>query len=188
MNRREAVQHISLLLGGSIVGAAAFLNGCSTDGDSNRKVNFSTGDVDFLDEVGETILPATNTPGAKAAKVGQHMKVMVNDCYEERDQIIFYDGIKDLKARAKKELGDDFMDLKPEQRLALLTKMDNETTEFMKTWEEPHPKPYFRLMKELTLLGFFTSEVGCTQARRYIETPGRYEACVPYKKGDKTWA
>ncbi len=80
------------------------------------------------------------------------------------------------------------MDLKPDQRLALLTKLDNEQKEFMKTWKAPAPKPYFRLMKELTLLGYFTSEIGCTQARRYIETPGRYEACIPYKKGDKAWA
>jgi hypothetical protein len=43
-------------------------------------------------------------------------------------------------------------------------------------------------MKELTLLGYFTSEIGCTQARRYIETPGKYDACIPYKKGDKAWA
>lgn len=186
MNRREAVQHISLLLGGSVLGANAFLTGCNTQ--NSKNVDFSAEDVAFLNEVGETILPTTNTPGAKAAKVGENMKVMVNDCYEERDQLIFHNGINDLKDRAKKEYGHDFMDLKPDQRLALLTKLDNEQKEFMKTWKEPAPKPYFRLMKELTLLGYFTSEIGCTQARRYIETPGRYDACIPYKKGDKAWA
>ena len=185
MNRREAVQHISLLIGGSILGANAFLSGCNT---ASGKVDFSKEDIDFLNEVGETILPTTKTPGAKAANVGEHMKVMVNDCYEENDQRIFHDGMKDLKSRAKKEFDNDFMDLKPEQRLALLTKLDNETKELMKTWKAPEPKPYFRMMKELTLLGYFTSEIGCTQARRYVETPGRYEACIPYKKGDKAWA
>ena len=44
------------------------------------------------------------------------------------------------------------------------------------------------MMKELTLLGYFTSEIGCTQAQRYAETPGRYDPCVPYKAGDKAWA
>ena len=186
MNRREAVQHISFLLGGSILGANAFLGGCNTE--NNKKVHFSEEDINFLNEVGETILPTTNTPGAKAAKVGEHMKVMVTDCYEERDQVIFYDGIKKIKELSKQQYGDTFMDLKPDQRLALLTKLDDEQKVFMKTWKAPEPKPYFRLMKELTLLGYFTSEIGCTQARRYIETPGRYEACIPYKKGDKAWA
>jgi hypothetical protein len=50
------------------------------------------------------------------------------------------------------------------------------------------PTHYFRMMKELTLLGYFTSEIGCTQAQRYAETPGRYDPCVPYKTGDKAWA
>lgn len=185
MNRREAVQHISLLLGGSILGTNAFLTGCNT---TTSKIVLSKEDVDFLNEVGETILPTTNTPGAKAANVGELMKRMVTDCYEEKDQQVFYDGIYELKSRAKKEFGNDFMQLKPEQRLALLTNLDNETKELMKKWKEPESKPYFRMMKELTLLGYFTSEIGCTQARRYVETPGRYEACIPYKKGDTAWA
>lgn len=188
MNRREAVQHISALLGGSVLGAGAFLSGCNTNPVSSKKVVFSPHDIDFLNEVGETILPATNTPGAKAAKVGEMMNVMVNDCYEERDQVVFQNGIKDLQSRANKEFGKSFIDLTSQQKLALLTKLDNETNEAMKTWQSSSPKPYFRLMKELTLLGYFTSEIGCTQARRYLETPGRYEACIPYKKGDRAWA
>ena len=49
-------------------------------------------------------------------------------------------------------------------------------------------KHYFTMMKELTLTGFFTSEVGATKALRYVAIPGRFEGCVPYKKGDKAWA
>ena len=186
MNRREAVQYISLLLGGTIVGANAFLTGCNTA--NNKNLAFSAEDIDFLNEVGDTILPPTKTPGAKAANVGEHMKVMVNDCYEETDQVIFRDGIKKIKELSRQQYDKDFMDLKPEQKLELLTKLDNEQKEYMKTWKAPAPKPYFRLFKELTLLGYFTSEIGCKQARRYVQTPGRYEGCVPYKTGDKAWA
>jgi hypothetical protein len=50
------------------------------------------------------------------------------------------------------------------------------------------PAHYFRMMKELALLGYFTSEIGCTQAQRYVEAPGRFEPCLPYKPGEKTWA
>lgn len=168
------------------MGANAFITGCSSG--SGSKVEFSAEDIGFLNEVADTILPATKTPGAKAAKVGEFMNVMVNDCYEERDQKIFHNGIRDLNDRVKKEYGSDFVDLKPDQRLVFLTRIDNETKETMKTLEERAAKPYFRLMKELTLLGYFTSEIGCTQARRYVETPGRYEGCIPYKKGDRAWA
>lgn len=185
MNRREAVQHIGLLLGGTILGANAFI-GCKSN--DNKAVSFSEKDVALLDEIAETILPATKTPGAKAAKVGQFMTVMVNDCYEERDQKIFHEGMKKIQDLSEKEYDDKFAVIKPEQRHALLVRLDNEQKEAMKTWKADQPKHYFRLMKELTLLGYFTSEVGCTQARRYIETPGRYDACIPYKKGDKAWA
>ena len=185
MNRREAVQHISLLLGGTILGANAFIACKSND---NKAVSFSDKDVALLDEIADTILPSTKTPGAKTAKVGLFMTVMVNDCYEERDQQIFRDGMKKIQALSEKEYDGKFTDIQPEQRHALLVKLDNEQKEAMKTGKADQPRHYFRLMKELTLLGYFTSEIGCTQARRYIETPGKYEACIPYKKGEKAWA
>ena len=50
------------------------------------------------------------------------------------------------------------------------------------------PAHYFRMMKELTLLGYFTSEIGCTKAQQYVETPARFDPCVDYKPGDRAWA
>jgi hypothetical protein len=50
------------------------------------------------------------------------------------------------------------------------------------------PAHYFRMMKELALLGYFTSEIGYTQAMRYVETPGRFDPCVPYAPGEQAWA
>ena len=50
------------------------------------------------------------------------------------------------------------------------------------------PAHYFRMMKELALLGYFTSEIGYTQAMRYVESPGRFDPCVPYEAGEKAWA
>ncbi len=91
MNRREALSSVALLLGGTLIGAEAFLSGCGT-GEKKAAVastEFSADDIAFLDEVGETILPATSTPGAKAAKIGDFMKTIVNDCYEEKEQQIF---------------------------------------------------------------------------------------------------
>ncbi len=186
MNRREAVQHISLLLGGTIVGSTFFLSGCKTETKVTKE--FTDEDAILLDEVSDTILPPTKTPGAKAAEVGKFMIVMVNDCYTADDQKVFHEGIKKLNDAADKKYNTSFVKLTPEQRHEFLVSLDSEQKDYMKNKKKEDPSHYFRMMKELTLLGYFTSKIGCTQALRYIETPGRYDGCVPYAKGDKAWA
>ena len=98
MQRREAVQYIALLLGGTLVGSEAFLSGCKTN--TRNKREFTPEDVAYLDEIAETILPATSTPGAKAAKVGAFIPVMVKDCYEEKDQDVFFKGMDTINVLA----------------------------------------------------------------------------------------
>ena len=186
MNRRDAIEHISLLLGGTIVGSTLFLDGCKSN--TGKEAAFSNDDVAYLDEIADTILPPTKTPGAKAAKTGAFMTVMVNDCYEEKDQRIFHEGMQKLNDLSKKTYDKSFMESSSQQKHDLLVKLDKEQKEYTKNKKKEDPSHYFRLMKELTLLGYFTSEIGCTQARRYIQTPGRFEGCIPYKAGDKAWA
>ena len=186
MERREAVQYISLLLGGTLVGSNAFLTGCKTK--TGKQTNFDEDDIAYLNEVANTILPETSTPGAKAAMVGQFMTVMINDSYEEKDQKIFHDGMKKLNDLSEKTYDGSFMKINEKQRHELLVKLDQEQKEYMKNKKKEEPSHYFRMMKELTMLGYFTSEIGCTKARRYVESPGKYDGCVPYKKGDKAFA
>lgn len=216
MNRREAVQYISLLVGGTIVGSHYFLEGCKSK--TGVSMTFTPDDISFLDEVADTILPTTKTPGAKAAKVGQFMTVMVNDCYEAPDQKIFHEGIAKLDEASNKKNGKSFMESSPQQRQELLIDLDKNVKDVKKKTDayfdemtveqkremamqqdkdgtDPRsakmredPNYYFTLMKQLTLLGYFTSEIGCTQARRYVETPGKFEGCIPYAKGEKAWA
>jgi hypothetical protein len=186
MERREAVKYISLLLGGTLVGANAFLSGCKSD--DSKAMTFTQDDIAYLDEVAETILPTTSTPGAKAARVGQFMTVMVNDCYTEADQKVFHDGMDRINKAAEQKFDKGFMQLTPQQRHDLLVQLDGEQKEHQKNKKKEDPSHYFRMMKELTLLGYFTSEIGSKQARRYVQVPGRFEGCIPYKKGDKAFA
>lgn len=185
MNRREAISSVALLLGGTILGAEAFLSGCKP---SAKEVVFAPTDIAYLDEIAETILPATKTPGAKAAKVGEFMSVMVKDCYEEKDQKIFMEGMDKLNDASKKKNSKSFMESTPQQRHDLLVELDREAKEYQKTKKKEDPNHYFRQMKELTLLGYFTSKVGATEALRYEAVPGRYDGCIDYKKGDRAWA
>jgi len=181
MERKEAVQYISLLLGGTLVGANSFLLGCKT---TDKKL-FSKEDQPYLDEIAETILPETKTPGAKAAGVGQFMIVMITDCYDEKEQMIFREGMKKINEESETKFGKSYLNIMPEQRHDLLLQIDSEQKQYSKNKKEDEPVHYFRMMKELTLLGYFTSKPGCTQAKRYMPVPGKYIGCVPYKKGDK---
>jgi hypothetical protein len=114
---------------------------------------------------------------------------MINDCYDEKAQKVFEAGLNKLNADSKSKFsGKDFMEITPEQRTELLTAIDQERVDYNKNKKKGDDTHYFQYMKELTLLGYFTSEPGATKALRYIAVPGRYDGCVPYKKGDKAWA
>ena len=135
----------------------------------------------------ETILPATDTPGAKEAKVGEFMTVIVKDCYEEKDQKTFLEGMKKATKRAPKRMVNHSWKARRSSATTcwlILTKKQD----YGKTKKPEDPNHYFSLIKQLTLWGYFTSEPGATKALRYVAVPGRYEGCIPYKKGDKAWA
>ena len=205
MNRRDPISRVALIMGGAVIGADYFLSGCKS---TSKKVNdlFKEDNVAFLNEVADTILPTTSSPGAKAANVGHFMAVMVQDCYTPEDQNTFIEGITKLDDASRKQFNAKFLDLTPEQRTNLLIALDKEQKDYtaqrnkeVDADKAKHPgdpnykfhgrtNHYFRMMKELTLLGYFTSEIGATKALRYVAVPGHYDGCVPYKKGDKAWA
>ncbi|AHM63065.1 hypothetical protein D770_24100 [Flammeovirgaceae bacterium 311] len=188
MNRREALKAVSFLMGGAVLGGELFLTGCDTKREE-RQVNelFTESDVALLDEVGDTIIPETDTPGAKAVGIGSFMAMMVLDTYPEEDQQRFKEGVENLRSGFDDQYGHSFMEGSQQERHEYLSKLNNEMTT-LRNSPEGQPDHYFRMMKELTLLGYFSSEIGSTQALRYIETPGRYDACIPYEKGMRAWA
>jgi len=188
MNRRDALSRVALIMGGTVIGAEALLSGCKTSTKYGESLNFTPDDTAYLNEIAETIIPKTDTPGAKDAKVGEFMTVMVTDCYPETDQKIFREGMKKLDEASNKANGASFIKSTAEQRHKLLVDLDKEAKDYQKSKKPDDPSHYFTMMKQLTLTGFFTSKPGATQALRYEAVPGRYDGCVPYKKGDKAWA
>jgi len=246
IDRREAIKRVGVMLGGvALVGGTNLLTACEKASTPAARDSvaaappapFTTQEIAYLDEIAETILPQTKTPGAKAAKTGAFMALMVTDGYSPADQRIFRDGMRAVNEATQQAHKVDFMAATPEQRLAVLTQLDREQKRHMDAREaavrakkglppvpvtaeagtagkegdaylsdqrqenaptgKSSPAPaitadspahYFRMMKELALLGYFTSEIGCTQAQRYEETPGKWEPCIPYKAGDPAWA
>jgi hypothetical protein len=183
MDRREAVKYISFMMGGAMVGGTAIISGCKTP----MKVEdfFTPEEIALLDEVGDTIIPTTDTPGAKATGIGAFMALMVKDTYTPEDQAIFKEGISKLQSLANEEYGSNFEAMSTEDKHSLLSMLNDQIMDDT-TPKETAPQ-YFRMMKQLTLLGYFTSEIGVTQARRYAPVPGKYEPCLDYQKGDKFW-
>jgi hypothetical protein len=191
MNRRELLKLITAATGSVVAGGEFFLSGCKSS--ENPSIGtFTEKDISFFDEVAETIIPRTDTPGAKDAEVGRFMAMYSTDCYDEQQLKTLKDGIGKLDDASKKEYGSGFMSINPEQRNKLLTDIDagakkyNEENAAQQGKEQaPH---YFTLMKQLVLFGFFTSKPGVTQVLRYIPVPGKYQGCIEYKKGETSWA
>jgi hypothetical protein len=188
LTRRDAILRVSALLGGAtLIGQSAWLAGCTTAPRSSGNL-FRESDVALLDEIADTILPPTKTPGAKAAGVGPFIAMMVTDTYDPPEQRVFVEGLAALEDESRAQNGGGFMVSSPAQRVALLERLDREAIEYMRRPGAEGRPHYFRLIKELTLLGYFTSEIGCTQALRYAETPGRFDPRVTYTAGEKAWA
>jgi hypothetical protein len=188
MKRREALQNVALLLGGTIIGGQLFLSGGCKPATAQVADLFTPEKINWLSELAETILPATSTPGAKEAGVGEFIPVMVRDCYTPEQQQIFLNGMATIEKLSNEKYKNPFEKITPEQRTELLVSLDKEQKEYQDTKKKEDPEHYFKLMKQLTLLGFFSSETGSTKALRYVAVPGRYDGCVDYKKGDRAWA
>lgn len=217
MERRELLKMIAVLTGGAFVGGEFILSGCKNNPTSSGSL-FTSEDIQFLNTVADTLLPETSSPGAGAANVGTFMARMVDDCYEPVDQKIFVAGIQSINEAAQKKYSKTFMKLTNGERTALLNEIDKASREAVKKGNEAFAglKPedwekitlernfsgkdpvkeklrdvsgyYFVQMKQLALLGFFTSKEGATKALRYVAVPGKYDGALPYKKGDKAWA
>ena len=188
MERRELLTLIAAATGCALIGFAEYGPGRVNAAD-DPPTSFPPGDIAFFDEVAEAIIPRTDTPGAKDAKVGEFIGVYSQACYSNRDLAVLKAGVIALDNEMRKACGARFTDALPAQRQAVLAGIDREARADADKAADTAPPHYFTLMKQLTLLGFFTSEPGATQVARYSEVPGAYHGDVPYDgKGFWSWA
>ena len=187
MNRREAIVRMALMMGASMVGPRLF--GAALDAGATAPGSGATRDeLALLDEIGDTIIPVTDVPGAKAVGIGAFITMMVRDCYDPLDQANFAGGVRELAENFRVKYGHEFVGAPAAERTEFLNAIDlnqKSSARFRKSDGAPH---YFRILKELTVIGYFTSEIGSTQALRFMEVPGKWDGNAPYKKGDRAWA
>ena len=199
MNRREAIQRTALALGYAISAPAlaGVLKGCKAAPELSYKPVFFTEDqARTVAELAEIIIPKTATPGAKDVGVPGFIDSMLNEVYVKGDQDSFLAGLAAFEEDAKNTHGDAFFACKPEDQLALFQKHHDEALASTKGGESTGwwnagaaaDKPFILKVKELTLLGFFTSEPGATEVLQYKQVPGPFQGCVPLAEVGKAWA
>lgn len=175
IDRREAVQRMSLLLGGTLSTqlTAGLMGQVLNEGTS---VAVTEAMQALLAEVAEVIIPETDTPGAKEAGAEQFIIRVMRDCYELAPQQKFYSGLDKVNLDSQEQYQKNFIDLNAEEKIAIITLTQKTNQDF------------FRQMVQMTKVGYFTSEIGATQTLEYLPVPGKFEGDVPYEKGQKAWA
>ena len=201
MNRRDAIKKAAILLGGTL--SAPTLMAMSR---FEKKTTLYTEGVLFyltetqrriVAEVAEMIIPKTDTVGAKDVGVPAFIELMLKDCYAQPEHLSFMEGVMALEQA-------QFLDMDASKRTETLKKLESDTKVMMKAREVKQTKmgdnddkeemkatpkgiPFWRLMKELTLLGYFTSESGIKASFEYVQIPAKLEL-IKLKPNQKAYA
>ena len=188
IDRSEAIKRTVLIMGGlvfapNIIGV---LKGCSArpcEGWSPKFFNKSQ--ARLVTMLTDIILPATDTPGASDVGVPEFIEEMVETVYDEDAREQFISGMEAFNKLARDEYENDFVDLNFNLQLKFVNDQNRLAVSGQQMYEPGIA--FFQVLKELTILGFFTSEPGATQVLKYEMVPGRYKGCVPFEKVGKTW-
>ena len=184
VTRREALKAGAALLGGVLFTSSGVLAACAREAPGTGAGILSTADEALAEEIADTLLPTTAaSPGAKAAGVGPVMNRLLTDCYDEEAQQRVVRGLAELTARSRARVRGAFAQAPRPEREALLREIDAEAREAGP--DEPH---WFATVREVAERAYFSSEIGTTQALRWVATPGRWEGCVPHRPGQPAWA
>ena len=168
MERRLVIKQVLIMAGG-----LALLPSCLRDkGHSSitlNNIDISLDQENLLAEIAETIIPRTNTPGAKELKLHLYALKMLDDCYEKVDQQKFMDDLAKLEDQTHDHFGKSFQKLSGSQRRSILTHVENAGSNF------------YQIFKNETINGYLNSKYVMTNLIIYELIPGRYNGYFPVK-------
>lgn len=199
MDRREAIKRTALVLGFAVSAPAIMgvLKGCKPVPEVTFTPVFFTEDqATLIGELSEIILPRTSTPGAKDVGVPAFIDDLLKAVYTKEEQEKFVQGLAEFDKDAKQTHGDPFISLDRDTQVAFVKKHHDNAIGTSASagatgwWNagSAEEKPFILKVKELTILGFFTSKVGATQVLQYNPVPGPFRGCVPLAEVGKAWA
>jgi hypothetical protein len=201
IDRRQVLQRIALMLGGSLSAStvAGVLGGCRAEPDAvpaaPESALLSDAQRELLATLAELILPETDTPGARGAGVPAFIEHMLADWHSAGQRRHFLAGLADVDARARALHGAGFVNAAPEHQTEILRALaeEAEAAEDAAGPDAADPesteelKPFFHRLKELTVVGYYTSEVGMTQELHYQPANNAYEACILMSQVGRAW-
>jgi gluconate 2-dehydrogenase gamma chain len=193
MDRRELLHRAALLLGGALSSGtvAGVLAGCvsTPQGDTAAKTFLTADEMRIVTAMSDQIIPRTDTPGAIDAGVPAYVDRMLAGYYQDREREIFRQGLRSVTTDAAEWSGKHFAELTSEQQVKLMTEYDRLAYDQNRrvAADPKQPPHFFRLVKELTIVGFCTSEQGATKFLKYAAVPGPYRGDIPYSEVGKAW-
>lgn len=180
MNRRNLIK----TLGISAVGFATvplWINAWSLEKLPSPGLAINKDQRSILESLVDTIIPLTDTPGAKELGVDKFILVMVEDCYEKVVKNSFITGLDDLNLLARSQFGNEFAKILVPQREGILLSLENQSLEPVKEFN------FISLVKDLTVSGYLTSKYVMTNILPYEFAPSRFHGSVLVAKaGSKT--
>lgn len=190
MDRREALKRLALLTGGalSFSTVAGFMGGCRATNTDYSPQTLSATQDQLVAELAEQIIPSTDTPGAKAAKVNQYIDHMLTNWNTDEEKEHFLEGLDHVDELSNNRYDRDFLELGEEDKIAVMEDLEQEALDNPNPKPNTGLKPFFAMMKEYTVVGYYTSEIGATQELNYTPVPGRYNGCMAYDEAGRAWA
>lgn len=181
MHRRDALQTLAALAGLPALAGRALGDLLAATGprrQAGRLAVLNPTQNATVIALAERIIPATDTPGATAARVNEFIDLLLAEWFPEDERRAFLEGIADVDARARTAFGNPFAAGTPAQQDGVVAALDDEATALREAGRAA-ARPFFARFKALTLYGYYNSEVGMTQELRYEIIPGRYVSCAP---------
>ncbi|MBS1602621.1 MAG: gluconate 2-dehydrogenase subunit 3 family protein [Bacteroidetes bacterium] len=188
MRRRKAIRNIGLLVGGALAGGAGWRWWRMR---RQPPMEVLQGNLALLDDLAETIIPATDTPGAKAAGVGPVIFTLVRDCADRMTQNNFIEGVQDVIGKSRELYGKPFGECSQAQREELLASFEDTGDSgglVSKVRKRLTGASFYTTLKKYAVLGYCTSKAGATEAMRYDYIPGKYVGSLPLQPGQRSWA
>lgn len=147
---------------------------------------------DLISALAETIIPATDSPGAREAGVGDFIVTMIRDCTDRISQNKFIDGLKELDDHCRSRFNKPYDQCSPTEKTGVLQHFEEKGRPFKgiagKAEARYLGKSFFTTLKEYTVEGYCSSEAGATKGLAYLYIPGAYHGCIPVQPGQKAWA
>jgi uncharacterized lipoprotein YehR (DUF1307 family) len=192
MDRKEAVQTLALLTGGLVASPtiSLLLDEGSNNIRTGKGTQFTKAECKMVLKMVDAIIPRTKVPGAVDAGVPSFVMMMIQECYPTKDQKSFHEGLSNFDQLCKTKYRAYFLKLLHEKQVKEVKYLDSNVLGKKNNKQKLNEDTtsFYRNLKGLTLLGYYSSKPGATEALRYVKVPGHYDGCLPYHKGDKEWA